>query len=73
MDDRYIKTDFAGMVVDTDSKAVINTNNAAYTELVAKRKRDRELRNLHNEVAQLKIEMAELRRLIESKNVQTDY
>lgn len=72
MSERFLKTDFAGMVVDTESNAVINTDNAAYSEIVAKRKRDKELRNLHTEVTLLRNEVAELRRLIESKNVQTD-
>lgn len=69
---QYLKTDIAGMVVDTASKAVINTNSAALAEIIAQRKRDRELRELRNEVSHLKNEMMELRRLIESKNVQTD-
>ena len=70
MEERFLKVEgHSDLVRDTNSHAIINTNNSAYNIAVkraeeAQKQRD-EIRDVTREINNLKCEMHEIKRLLE--------
>lgn len=59
-----IKTDRTGIVRDMNTKAVINTNVAEYNHILEKRKQQKNIQTVQQQIDSLKNEFSELKQLI---------
>lgn len=59
-----IKTDRTGIVRDMNTKAVINTNVAEYNSILEKRKQQKNIQTVQQQIDSLKNEFSELKQLI---------
>lgn len=60
----YVKTDAPGLIRDMNTKAVINTNVSDYHYILEKRKQQKNIQTVQQQIDSLKSEFVELKQLI---------
>lgn len=60
----YIKTNHSGLVKDISTSAVINTNEQDYKLILEKRKNQKTIQHIQNQIDVLKLEFTEIKNLI---------
>lgn len=59
-----IKTSHQGLLRDTDTKAIINTNISEYEHILQKRKQAKQLQTVQQQIDSLRGEFSELKNMI---------
>lgn len=60
----FVKTEKPGLVRDMNTKAVINTNISDYNYILEKRKQQKNIQTVQQQIDSLKNEFSELKQLI---------
>ena len=60
----YIKTNYAGIVHDTKTRAIINTNDLEYNKILQQRKQNKQFQSFQNQLDELKREIVNIKEML---------
>lgn len=60
----YIKTNYSGIVHDTKTRAIINTNDLEYNKILQQRKQNKQFQNLQSDLDSLRQEIVDIKEML---------